>query len=101
MSMVWKKHELKPMHMLIKKYAHRHSQFEYDDRYDFPEQGWTINETMAEKFGDGNQYSFRRVVSTGPDDNYTHKCKDGYYYNESWFIESVPIIEFDEKDFLL
>lgn len=99
MSMVWKKHELKPIHMILKG---RNAEVDKygDNRYDFRDEGWTINEMMAEKFGDGNQHLFRRITIS-PDENYTHKCKDGYYYNESWFAESLPIIVFDEKEFLL
>jgi len=98
--MVWKLHELKPMHMILKDYKGEVDTFEGDSRYEFRDEGWIINEMMAEMFGDGKQYSFRRVL-TGPDDNYTHKCKNGYYYNELWFLESLPIIVFDEKEFLL
>ena len=101
MSMVWKRHELKPIHMILKGRNVTFDTDGVDKRYDFRDEGWTINETMAEKFGDGNQHSFRRVSMETEEDNYTHKCKDGYYYNESWFAESLPIIVFDEKEFLL
>lgn len=100
MSMVWKKHELKPMHMILKDHKGEEDSYGQDKRYDFVDEGWTINETMAEKFGDGNQHSFRRVEME-PDENYTHKGDDGFYYSELWFADTLPIIVLDEKDFLL
>lgn len=99
MSMVWKQHELKPLDIIIKEYTKfTHNKNYQGDRYDFPNEGWTINETMSQIFGDGKLHSFRKVHDDG---YYTHKCKDGYYYSEKWFMESLPILEFDEKEFLI
>ena len=98
----WTMHELKPIHMLLNQYAFEIRSFgEIDgggDGYDFPRQGWTINGTMLKKFGDKELYNFQRVEDG---QGYSHKCNDGYYYSEKWFVESLPIIQLDDKDFLL
>lgn len=102
----WSSHQLKPIHMILKKYKNHQQRMLpsglYSDRYDFPDQGWTINEDMARKFGDGEYYDFQRVEEEkNRFEGYTHKNHDGFYYNEKWFMDSLPIIELDEEDFLL
>ena len=96
MIMLYKRHELKPIHMLIGKYEDCH--IRHDGGWEFPTEGWTINISMTDKFGDGKKHRFARVDEEGP---YTHRHNDGYYYSEEWFVDTTPIIVLDEKDFLL
>ena len=60
--------------------------------------GWTINEDMLWKCGDGNEYGFSD--SEAYERMYTHKGEDGFYYHRSWFEED-QIIELTDKDFML
>lgn len=69
-------------------------------RFMWDSHGWVINGDMVPKFDDGVMYQFE---PTGDHSGYTHKCiQDGYYYSELWFeLDHTPIIEFNEKEFLL
>ena len=63
---------------------------------------WYINKEMKERMGNGIQYKFKKLEDGHIHSNaYTHMSNDGYIYHESWFVDSEPILELDEEDFLL
>lgn len=93
---IWAKHELKPIHMIISEYDGCFAR--HNGGWEFPHEGWTVNISMVDKFGDGKKHHFKRVEEEGP---YTHQSSDGYYYSEEWFADNSPIMILDERDFLL